>query len=93
HAAERYARGGVGQAGVIAQPFQAWIDDWQLSTLNSAGDPLARMQVQAAGPGFAYRLQLSSSRPLVLQGEGGYSRKSDQGQASYYYSQPVFQAA
>ncbi len=93
HAAERYARGGVGQAGVIAQPFQAWIDDWQLSTLNSAGDPLARMQVQATGPGFAYRLQLSSSRPLVLQGEGGYSRKSDQGQASYYYSQPFFQAA
>lgn len=43
--------------------------------------------------GFAYRLQLSSSRPLVLQGEGGYSRKSDQGQASYYYSQPFFQAS
>lgn len=92
-AAERYARGGVGQAGVVAQPFQAWIDDWQLRTLNPSGDPLARMQVQAAGPGFAYRLQLSSSRPLVLQGEGGYSRKSDQGQASYYYSQPFFQAS
>jgi predicted secreted hydrolase len=25
---ETFARGGVGQAGVIAQPFRAWIDDW-----------------------------------------------------------------
>lgn len=93
HAAERYARGGVGQAGVTAQPFQAWIDDWQLRSLDTRGDPLARMQVQASGKGFAYQLQLASSQPLVLQGEGGYSRKSDQGQASYYYSQPFFQAA
>ncbi|QZI68523.1 iron ABC transporter permease [Pseudomonas protegens] len=93
HAAERYARGGVGQAGVTAQPFQAWIDDWRLSSLSSGDKPLARMQVQASGPGFAYQLQLSSSQPLVLQGAGGYSRKSDQGQASYYYSQPFFQAS
>ncbi|WP_025130637.1 lipocalin-like domain-containing protein [Pseudomonas sp. PH1b] len=93
YAAERHARGGVGQAGVIAQPFQAWIDDWQLRSLAPGQDPLARMQVQASGKGFAYQLQLTSSRPLVLQGEGGYSRKSDQGQASYYYSQPFFQAS
>lgn len=93
HAAERMARGGVGQAGVSAQPFQAWIDDWSLRSLTPAGDPLAHLQVQASGPGFAYQLQLRASQPLVLQGEGGYSRKSEQGQASYYYSQPFFQAA
>lgn len=28
---ERLARGGIGQAGVTADPFAAWIDDWQLS--------------------------------------------------------------
>lgn len=93
HAAERYARGGVGQAGVTAQPLQAWIDDWQLRSLSAGDDPLARMQVRANGPGFAYQLQLSSAQPVVLQGEGGYSRKSDRGQASYYYSQPFFQAS
>lgn len=92
HAAERYARGGVGQAGVTVQPFTAWIDDWRLSSLSPTADPLAHMQLQASGPGFAYRLQLRSERPLVLQGEAGYSRKSEQGQASYYYSQPFFQA-
>ncbi|MFB4414217.1 lipocalin-like domain-containing protein, partial [Pantoea sp. ANP04] len=91
--AERYARGGVGQAGVTAQPLQAWIDDWRFTSLPTGANPLARMQVQASGPGFAYQLQLSSRQPLVLQGVGGYSRKSDQGQASYYYSQPFFQAS
>ena len=28
--------------------------------------------------------------PFVLQGEAGYSRKSDEGQASHYYSEPFF---
>ena len=28
----------------------------------------------------------------MLQGEAGYSRKSERGQASYYYSQPFFKA-
>ena len=30
---------------------------------------------------------------LVLQGEAGYSKKSERGQASYYFSQPYFKAA
>src|SRR6201996_3139608 len=28
--AETFARGGVGQAGAIAEPFQAWIDAWTM---------------------------------------------------------------
>lgn len=92
HAGERYARGGVGQAGVQGVPFAAWIDDWRLSSRAEAQEPLAEMQVQASGAGFAYQLQLTTRRPLVLQGEQGFSRKSEQGQASYYYSQPFFQA-
>ncbi|TVT86144.1 lipocalin-like domain-containing protein [Pseudomonas sp. H3(2019)] len=93
HAAERYARGGVGQAGVQNVPFAAWIDDWRLSTQTDTANPLAEMQMQASGKGFNYRLRLTSSRPLVLQGEQGFSQKSEQGQASYYYSQPFFQAS
>ncbi|NEU35644.1 carotenoid 1,2-hydratase, partial [bacterium LRH843] len=31
YVAERVARGGIGQAGVEAAPFRAWIDDWQLA--------------------------------------------------------------
>ncbi|MBC3361811.1 lipocalin-like domain-containing protein [Pseudomonas sp. SWRI154] len=93
HVAERYARGGVGQAGVQATPFDAWIDDWQFSTKAAGGDPLADMQLKAADARFRYDLRLTSSRPLVLQGDQGFSQKSEQGQASYYYSQPFFQAS
>ncbi|MBK5354747.1 iron ABC transporter permease [Pseudomonas sp. TH41] len=91
HAAERYARGGVGQAGVSAQPFNAWIDDWRLSS--QATDPLTELQLSARDKGFSYHLRLISTRPLVLQGDNGFSQKSEQGQASYYYSQPFFQAS
>ncbi|AZE84713.1 AttH component of AttEFGH ABC transport system [Pseudomonas orientalis] len=92
YAAERFARGGVGQAGAQALPFNAWIDDWNFASRPGAASPLADMQLKASGAQFAYDLQLTSSRPLVLQGDNGYSRKSDQGQASYYYSQPFFSA-
>lgn len=93
HAAERYARGGVGQAGVQATPFDAWIDDWRFGTQASGADPLADMQLKARDPRFSYELRLTSTRPLVLQGDKGFSQKSEQGQASYYYSQPFFQAS
>ncbi|AHF68668.1 MULTISPECIES: lipocalin-like domain-containing protein [Pseudomonas] len=93
HAAERYARGGIEQAGVRLAPFSAWIDDWSLSSDSPTQNPLARMQLQASGKDFRYNLQLTSSKPLVLQGEQGYSQKSDLGQGSYYYSQPFFEAS
>ncbi len=89
-AAERYARGGVGQAGVSLGPFNAWIDDWQFSSQDS--DTLTDLQLSARDKGFSYQLHLTSTRPLVLQGDNGFSQKSEQGQASYYYSQPFFQA-
>jgi predicted secreted hydrolase len=91
HAAERYARGGVGQAGVQLAPFEAWIDDWRFASQTQ--DPMSDLQLSARDKGFAYQLQLTSSRPLVLQGDKGFSQKSEEGQASYYYSQPFFQAS
>jgi predicted secreted hydrolase len=95
--AERRARGGIGQAGVQAQPdFKAWIDDWTLSSAAPAGstqssDALDHLVMHAAGPGFRYDLVLTAQGPLVLHGDHGYSEKSGQGQASYYYSQPFYQ--
>ena len=85
---ERLARGGIGQAGVEAEPFHAWIDDWSLR--GEPGQGLQQLQMQAAGEDFRYRLQLRAEGPLVLHGERGYSEKSGQGQASYYYSQPFY---
>ncbi len=88
YATQRLARGGVDQAGVSIDPLRAWIDDWYLR-----GSPTGAMSVQAGADDFSYRLQLQAQGPLVLQGEQGYSRKSDDGQASYYYSQPFLQAS
>ena len=84
--AQTMARGGVGQAGVEATPFRAFIDDWRFE----ANAALSKASLSARSADFSYDLDLSSDRPLVLQGENGYSRKSEQGQASYYYSQPFF---
>jgi predicted secreted hydrolase len=90
---EVFARGGVGQAGVTAQPFHAWIDSWDMRGLEGMGDEVvAPLELTASGVNFSYALRLDADRPLVLQGDAGYSRKSERGQASYYYSQPYFKA-
>ncbi|MDQ8731843.1 lipocalin-like domain-containing protein [Bradyrhizobium sp. LHD-71] len=88
HFAERFARGGVGQAGVEAAPFKAWIDNWQMRTLFADPSVFASLQVSASAKDFSYSLRLDGDRQLVLQGDAGYSKKSEQGHASYYYSQP-----
>jgi predicted secreted hydrolase len=82
---ERLARGGIGQAGVQADPFEAWIDDWQL-----VGPDLATLTMTASGPEFAYDMVLNLDGPLVFHGDEGYSVKSAEGQASFYYSQPFY---
>ncbi|CCE09889.1 conserved exported hypothetical protein [Bradyrhizobium sp. STM 3843] len=91
--AEKFARGGVGQAGVVDKPFQAWIDDWQMAGSDRTDDAsLAPIEIAASASNFAYALSLEADRPVVLQGDHGYSRKSEHGQASYYYSQPFYRA-
>ncbi|MEP2639399.1 lipocalin-like domain-containing protein [Roseobacter sp.] len=85
YVAERRARGGIGQAGVVADPFEAWIDDWQMS-----GADMHQMQLTARGAEFAYDMQLEAQGPLVFHGDAGYSQKSASGRASYYYAQPFF---
>ncbi len=93
HYAERFARGGVEQAGVDFQPFHAWIDSWEMQAANEfSATMISPLKISAVGPDFDFSLQLASSEPLVLQGDAGYSRKSERGQASYYFSQPFFSA-
>ena len=92
--AETLARGGIGQAGVVAEPFKAWIDDWSFASVDAAGrGTLESASLSAKGVGFSYALTLTSPQAPVLQGDHGYSRKSERGQASYYYSQPFFKVA
>ncbi|MEM1006880.1 MAG: lipocalin-like domain-containing protein [Pseudomonadota bacterium] len=85
--AERLSRGGIGQAGVTAQPFDAWIDEWRMS-----GPDFDNLDLTANGADFGYELSLDARGPLVFHGQSGYSVKSADGQASYYYSQPFYEA-
>jgi predicted secreted hydrolase len=94
HYSETFARGGVGQAGVDASPFHAWIDAWDMRGLVPISDiNIAPLELTAAGADFSYALRLDADRPLVLEGDAGYSRKSAREQASYYYSQPFFRVS
>lgn len=85
--AERLARGGIGQAGVSAHPFEAWIDDWYMRSPN---EHLQTLTIGARGDQFAFTLSQQATGPLVQHGADGYSVKSAAGQASHYYSQPFY---
>jgi predicted secreted hydrolase len=90
--AQTFARGGVGQAGVEATPFHAWIDAWEMRGSDAIdANTIAPLELAASGADFSYALRLEAEQPLVLQGDDGYSRKSLREQASYYYSQPYYQ--
>ncbi|WP_036551319.1 lipocalin-like domain-containing protein [Neptunomonas japonica] len=104
--AERFARGAseplpsvAHQAGVTAQPFIAWLDDWRLESLtnNSAGDTLDHLRLTAQAEDengtFGYRLELKAEGPLVRHGIHGFSQKSADGQGSMYYSQPFYRVS
>ena len=83
---QRFARGGIGQAGVhIDQGFEAWIDDW---AWRAEDDSLFPSRLKFHVDNHEIDMQLNSDADWVLQGDAGYSQKSQQGQASYYYSQP-----
>ncbi|GGA79464.1 iron ABC transporter permease [Neiella marina] len=91
HAMQKYARAGTGQAGVTNPPFNAWLDHWQLRSANhESWLPLA---MTAADEAFSFDLTLDSDKPLVLQGEQGFSVKNTQGSGSYYYSHPYLQVS
>jgi len=87
--AERFARGGIGQAGVKGSPFTAWLDNWEMQGTSGAG--IDQLELSAEGDNFSYDISLVAKGPIVQHGENGFSQKSEKGQASYYYSQPFYQ--
>jgi predicted secreted hydrolase len=91
YVAERLGRGGLGIAGIESDPFTAFIDDWQFTSTATSGDPYNEARITARFDKAHYDLNLTANGPLVLQGQQGYSTKSPEGQASYYYSQPFYQ--
>jgi predicted secreted hydrolase len=81
HAFSRTGRGALGMAGAEAAPFRVWIDGW--SAEGSGASP----RLRASEGDVAIDLELSATKPVVLQGERGLSRKGPEpGNASFYYS-------
>jgi predicted secreted hydrolase len=84
HAFERFQRGGAGLAGAQADPFRVWLDNWSMTGLDGAAFP---MQLHAQEAGVGVDLTLRPTKPRVLQGNQGLSKKGPgEGNASYYYS-------
>ena len=86
HHVERFSRAALGLAGAGGSPLAVRLEDW--SALETSAIPWS-MQLAARDNETAVDLQVRSIGPVVLNGEGGLSRKGSRpGSASYYYSLP-----
>ncbi len=84
--AERFARGALELAGATESRW--WLRDWVVNATPSG------WHLVADGGDFALELNLDQVRPLVLQGDSGYSRKGPEpGNASRYYSATRLEAS
>lgn len=81
---ERFARGHDRLAGVVVEPFEAYIEDW---SLRSVGASFAPLTLHATAQGFSVDLTLDATKPPIPHGDDGLSWKSPTN-ASYYYSMP-----
>jgi predicted secreted hydrolase len=80
--AERFSRGAANLAGAQAQPYQVWIEDWNIQ----ATEP-GIVQIRAKTDDVTLNLRLQQTLAPILQGDRGYSQKGPEpGNASYYYS-------
>lgn len=86
---ERTAREGFGLASAAPGDADLTLKDWQLQ--RGADN---RWQTRITADGFALNLTMQPTQPVMLEGQGGYSRKGPRpDQASYYYSIPHLRIA
>ncbi len=97
---ERFARAAAGLAGAETKTesddLQIWIDDW--SIVHKQSDPTdfktSIWQLSLSTDDDFLELSLQAQKPVVEQGDSGYSQKSsDPCNSSYYYSIPRLQVA
>jgi predicted secreted hydrolase len=82
HHAERLRRQGGGLAGWSTDDLEVWLDDWQM---RRGEDGVIAIDARDPVTGIGLDLDLEPVRPLVLQGDRGYSQKgAEPGNASAY---------
>ncbi len=85
---QRIARAGFGIAQASEANTEVKLRDWMLLREAASGE-LARYRTQVRAREFSFKLDAATTQPLLLQGQGGYSRKGPEpAQASYYVSEP-----
>lgn len=83
---ERSARAGFSLAEAKQGRTHAWIGDWGLEQVDGV------YQVRIPTDEFRFEFTLTPTQPILLHGQGGYSRKGSRpSEASYYYSEPQLQ--
>lgn len=89
--AERVARAGFGIAEAASHDTALRLRDWMLVREGPPGTH--RYAARLAGADFALDLQLAATQPVLLQGDGGWSRKGPNPEdASGYLSEPQLEA-
>ena len=84
HFSEKLSRAGLGKAGADESQLHVWIDDWRVGT---STDSTNSQTLVARDGEIALALTLQSTKPVVIHGHDGISRKgAEAGQASHYYS-------
>ena len=86
---QRIARSGFGIAEAAVDDTALVLRDWRLRRSGGAGASRYATRAASDSAGFAYDLELAATQPVVLQGDGGVSRKGPRPeQTSRYYSEP-----
>ena len=82
--AEKISREGLGKAGAKQGTLETWIDQWSIKAVDPEHQ---QFYLQAETNNFAVELVTNASRPPVIHGLHGVSRKGAQDiHASHYYS-------
>ena len=85
---QRIRRAGLGLADASEKDTDVWIENWSLK--HTAQSYVAKIDADE----FSLDLALSETQAVLLNGEGGVSRKGpEQRAASYYYSLPHIRVA
>ncbi len=93
---ERFSRAAAGLSGAQVSntnlnTVKVWLDDWQLNA-RQVNDKLV-WQLSLKEGDYSLQMNLTPEKPVVLQGNAGYSQKSAHPcNASYYYSIPRLRA-
>ncbi|ULA64242.1 MAG: AttH component of AttEFGH ABC transport system [Nitrospira sp.] len=83
HFHDRISRAGLGKAGADATHLNVWLDQWRAESPEQS----EQHRLNAKADGVALALTLEPTKPLVIHGEHGISKKgAAAGQASHYYS-------